>query len=481
MTANVKETGNRWIWPFELLERIGEGGMGVVYRARYVVNDRQVAVKMLPDDITDTTVLKRFEREVEVLKSLKHPNIVRCFGGKCEDDQRFYAMELVEGGTLDEVLRRKGRLSWEQVIEYGLQMCAALECSHAAGVIHRDVKPANFLIGKDGQLKLSDFGIATMIATRKITAAGKTLGTYHYMAPEQIRGATVNARTDLYALGCMFFEMLSGKPPFLGDTPAEILQKHVSQEPPRLAREVLDCPITLERIIYKLLEKEPDKRPTSAAEVAGLLRGVSQTVEVVAPTRKQGLRGIVSNQPLTSTGDRTKSAPQDKTEVSSSGDVPGWSLGLLGGLLLIAVVALFAQHGLIGEMRTGERLWIDAAQRADINTQETALEALGVIAPHNPEAMEVILDQLMAEDARLRIAAVEASGKTGNSGRRLLPELIKIQKNDPDGSVRSAAGAAITRINESPMSRSWGTYAFALLLLTGIGAAVYYFWPRTTS
>src|SRR5262249_24462929 len=155
------------IWPFELLVQIGEGGMGVVYRARYVVNNREVAVKMLPADVTDKVVLQRFERELEVLKSLKHPNIVRCFGGLCEDKGRFYAMELVGGGTLESELERKGQLSWESVVEYGLQMCAALDWAHQQGVVHRDVKPSNFLLTPEGQLKLGDFGLATMAAARK--------------------------------------------------------------------------------------------------------------------------------------------------------------------------------------------------------------------------------------------------------------------------------------------------------------------------
>ena len=113
----------RWIWPFELKERLGEGGMGVVYRGRYVVKNIDVAVKMLPDDVTNPVVLARFEREMEVLKTLRHPNIVRSFGGVCEDKQRFYAMELMQGGSLEDQLQERGRLPWETVIEYGLQMC----------------------------------------------------------------------------------------------------------------------------------------------------------------------------------------------------------------------------------------------------------------------------------------------------------------------------------------------------------------------
>ena len=226
----------RWIWPFELIEQIGEGGMGVVYRARYVVNNREVALKMLPGDVTDKVALARFERELEVLKNLKHPNIVRCFGGVSEDKQRFYAMELVEGGSLEDELQRRGRLTMERVVAYGLQMCAGLECSHKSGVVHRDIKPSNFLIGNDKQLKLSDFGLASVSASRRITAAGKTAGTLLYMAPEQIRGGDLSPQTDLYALGCVFYELLTGKPPFVGESPAQTMHMHCRSEIPRVSK-----------------------------------------------------------------------------------------------------------------------------------------------------------------------------------------------------------------------------------------------------
>src|SRR5690606_20720369 len=142
----------------------------------------------------------------DVLKQLRHPHIVHCFGGICESKQRFYAMELVEGGTLHSLLQEVGKLPWETVIDYGQQMSSALDYAHARNVIHRDVKPGNFLISRNGKLTLSDFGLAVVVASQRITAAGKTLGTFHYMAPEQIRGKPpVTGKTDLYALGCVLF------------------------------------------------------------------------------------------------------------------------------------------------------------------------------------------------------------------------------------------------------------------------------------
>ncbi len=233
----------RWIWPFELLDKLGEGGMGVVYRARYVVDNRHVAVKLLPPNIGNEMILSRFEREVEILKTLRHPHIVRCFGGKCEGNQHFYAMELVEGGTLDKLIEQQNKLSWEAAVQFALQMAAGLAFAHERGVVHRDVKPGNFLITPGGKLKLSDFGLATVEAASRITAAGKTMGTFPYMAPEQIRGRPpVSPQTDLYALGCVIFEMVTGRTPFVGESPAEVMHKHLDDVPPRIHEFASNCP-----------------------------------------------------------------------------------------------------------------------------------------------------------------------------------------------------------------------------------------------
>src|SRR6185295_6023676 len=223
----------RWIWPFELEEQIGSGAMGVVYRARFVKNDRRVALKLLPADVAaNPTLAARFQREMELLKDLRHPHIVHCFGGTCEGDQWFYAMELIEGGTLASLIEEQGRIPWLKAIDFGLQVGAALAYAHDRNIIHRDLKPGNLLITKAGKLKLSDFGLAQVAAETKLTAAGKTVGSLHYMAPEQIQGKPpISNRSDLYAMGCVLYEMLTGRPPFTGGTVAEILQRHVRDTP----------------------------------------------------------------------------------------------------------------------------------------------------------------------------------------------------------------------------------------------------------
>ncbi len=333
MATDLSTSSSRWLWPFELLERIGVGGMGQVYRARYVVKNIEVAVKILPDDVTDKTALARFERETAVLKNLRHPNIVRCFGGVCEDKRRFYAMEFISGGSLEDELHRRGQLPWELVIEYGLQMCAVLDCSHRHGVIHRDVKPGNFMVGEKGELKLGDFGLASIAAGRKITTEGKTAGTLLYMAPEQIRGETITPQTDLYALGCVLFELIAGRPPYLGNTPAETLHMHCKDPVPRVTQYCLECPATLEQIISKLMEKKSETRPVSALEVARQLRIVTQTVTVVE--RQRPFETI--------SGRKTTNAPTDefdklKTKLKSQMK-PARFIGM--GLVVAIAVSVF--------------------------------------------------------------------------------------------------------------------------------------------
>jgi serine/threonine-protein kinase len=465
---------SRWVWPFELMQQIGEGGMGVVYRARYVVNNRMVAVKMLPADVTDKTALARFEREMAVLKDLRHPNIVRCFGGACEDKQRFYAMELVEGGSLEDVLQQRGRLPWEQVVEYALQMCAALECSHRHGVIHRDVKPGNFLIASNGQLKLSDFGLASVAAQRRITHAGKTAGTFLYMAPEQIRGGEITPRTDLYALGCVLFELLAGRPPFAAETPAATLHLHCKQPAPRVTQIALDCPEALETLILKLMEKDPAQRPESAAAVARELRGVTPTVSIVASRKDMGRVPTVGNRPV--------ALPEREADTTQSTTLPRivesrrspWMLGAaLAALMGLAVVGTWYWQ-LRSVAAEREQLWLQAFHSESMEVRAAAIEALGQMASDSEASRAALASGLESPDREIRRRCVLALGNAGSAAQAQTTALIQLQREDPDPEIRYTAEKAITKIQEDKTSGS-----FAGWILGMIGIAVAALWAGT--
>lgn len=266
--------------PFEIEQRIGVGGMGTVYRALYSKTGQRVALKVLsPDLAADEKLIARFEREVAILKKLRHPHIVRYFGSGRQGAQRYYIMELVDGGSLAELLRERGRLPWEDVIRFGVQICGALEHAHGEGVIHRDLKPGNLLLNAKGQVKLTDFGIARDNTATALTAAGKTVGTFAYMAPEQIQGVPpISIKTDLYALGCVLFELLTGRPPFEAESDVNLLFQHLKEEPPRIMPLVIDCPIWLESLVLQLLEKDPAKRPRDALATQMALREVEEKV-----------------------------------------------------------------------------------------------------------------------------------------------------------------------------------------------------------
>lgn len=274
------DTEKRRIGPFQLESRLGVGGMGIVYKATYIKTGQLVALKVLaPDLSSDPKIAKRFEREMDILKKLKHPHIIKYLTGGTVGNQRFYAMELLSGGGLDNVIRKKGKFSWEETIEYGLQIAKALEHAHNAGIIHRDLKPSNLLLTKEGVLKLSDFGIARDTQATQLTAAGKTVGTMAYMAPEQITGKQpISRKTDLYALGCVLFEMLTGHTPFHAETQPELLFKHVEEDPPSVREHNVDVPLWLDQLIDELLAKDPEDRPFDALAVQVKLEEVKTKV-----------------------------------------------------------------------------------------------------------------------------------------------------------------------------------------------------------
>ena len=258
---------------YELGERIGVGTVGAIFEARHKLTGKQVAVKLLSPAVSkNQIVVSRFAREMMILEKLSHPNILGYFGGGNHDGQLFFVMELVRGGTLKEMLAKSGTLSWQETVEVTRQLAAALQHAHNHGIIHRDLKPGNVFITEEGILKLGDFGIARDTHEQDLTDPGLTVGTYAYMAPELVRGEQdVTGQVDLYALGCLTFEVLVGRTPFLGDNFAQIFEQHLHSPPPRPSELGTDCPQELDDLIVTLLAKNPDDRPFNARWVQGYL------------------------------------------------------------------------------------------------------------------------------------------------------------------------------------------------------------------
>ncbi|MFN3190210.1 MAG: serine/threonine protein kinase [Aureliella sp.] len=253
---------------------LGTGTVGTVYRATLRTTGDEVAVKVLQDAISsDELVRKRFRREMQILERLQHPHIIRYFGGGEHEGQLFFAMELLEGGNVRDLLERFGQLSWQECASIGRQVCSALQAAHNNGIIHRDLKPGNLFLDEDACVKLGDFGIARDTQAADITSQGLTVGTHAYMSPEQIKGEGLSSgKTDLYSLGCVLFELLTGHKPFEGTNFAVLFEQHLHKKAPDARELVPDCPPAMAEMISELLSKSPDDRPFNARAVQGVLQ-----------------------------------------------------------------------------------------------------------------------------------------------------------------------------------------------------------------
>ncbi len=247
--------------PYRIVGKLGRGGMGTVYEGVHQETGEPAAVKLLSAALAQEEGFRsRFEIEIETLRKLNHPNIVRLFGFGQQEGHLFYSMELVDGNSLEEELRRGRQFDWREVTRIAIEICRALRHAHDRGIIHRDIKPGNLLMTADGHVKLSDFGIARLFGNTRLTGAGNVLGTAEYMAPEQAEGRPVDTRADLYSLGALMYALLARRPVFRGKSLPDMLHKQRFEQPEPVRKYAPDTPVELEQIIAQLLDKEPGKR-----------------------------------------------------------------------------------------------------------------------------------------------------------------------------------------------------------------------------
>lgn len=291
------------IGPYHLERLLGTGGMGSVYLGRHSQAGYLAAVKVLPAAMArEEGFVVRFQREIEALRQLKSPHIVQLYDDGADDGTYYYAMEYVDGETLTELLKQERRLPWREVIAMSLQMCAALKAAHDAGIIHRDLKPSNLLISADRTVKLSDFGVAQVFAASRLTVTGGIIGTAEFMSPEQAQGKRASRRSDLYSLGAVMYVMLTGRPPFSGESAIEVLKKHQFGQFDRPRNFVPELPSWLDELVCQLLEKDPEKRPPDAYVVSKRLQEIVAKVE------------------LQRRDDDPVAAPDDETRFAGGGD-----------------------------------------------------------------------------------------------------------------------------------------------------------------
>lgn len=260
---------------YEIIEKIGEGGMAKVYRAKCKLLNRFVAVKVLKDEYSkDKDFLEKFQREATAAASLADNNIVNIFDIGSEGDINYIVLEYINGKTLKQIIMENGNLTYKTAIGIAIQIGKALECAHKNNIIHRDIKPQNILMTKDGLVKVTDFGIAKASSSVTITNSNRIIGSAHYFSPEQAKGSYVDFRTDIYSLGIVIYEMVTGKVPYDADSPVSVALKHIQEQvvPPKELNN--DIPDSLNKLILKAVEKEPIRRYQTISDMISDLKKI---------------------------------------------------------------------------------------------------------------------------------------------------------------------------------------------------------------
>ena len=365
---------------YQVEARIGAGGMAEVYRGFDSVLNRTVAIKVLaPNFARDTSFVARFRREAQAAARLNQPNIVAVYDTGADDGTQFIVMEFVEGRTLGEFLEAGRRPTPVQSAEIARKICTALSAAHAQGVVHRDIKPGNVMVTRDGTVKVMDFGIARVLGPETAPQTSAVLGTASYLSPEQAQGSPVDARTDIYSLGVVLYEMLTGRPPFMGDTPVAVAYKQVNETPVVPSQLNADVPARLDAVVMKALSKNPSNRYQTAEEFSADLDRVIGGQDVEATPLLAGA-AIGEATQVISRPQHTSVLPPAQPPEGSGRSV--W-LGVLIGILVVAILAgggYLLVSSLINDNNNGsvvvEVPGVIGEPRADA---EDTLEGLGLV------------------------------------------------------------------------------------------------------
>ena len=317
---------------YELLEELGHGGMGTVFRVKDLNTGQEIALKILPPELSlNPALLQRFRREVMTLRQLTHPGIVRILDMGSEGRTYYFAMEYVGGGNLASLLEREGgQLPVEDAMDIVLQLAEALDYAHTKNIVHRDIKPSNVLLTEGGHPKLTDFGIAKVVEATRMTVTGGIVGTVDYMAPEQAEGRPIGPRTDIYSLGVLLYQMSTGRLPFKGETPSEVIQKHRFSlvEPPINLNP--DMPENLSLVIEEMLKKDAAERFPSARLLIGVLRKIKSQMHPSDPSKRPTVYSLESFLPAerdTSVEGASPAAPAREVVPARPTPTPGSPLG----------------------------------------------------------------------------------------------------------------------------------------------------------
>lgn len=386
--------------------RIGGGGMAIVYKAKDLILNRQVAVKVLRSQFgTDEDFVNRFRREAQAVASLSHPNVVGVYDVGQDGDTHYMVMEYVEGSTLKEMIVQRGALPVEEAVRIAQQICDALDHAHQNQIIHRDIKPHNILIGKNGRVKVTDFGIARAVTSTTITHTNAMLGSVHYFSPEQARGGVTGEKSDIYSLGIVLYEMVTGELPFSGDSPISVALKHLQEPLPEPRQIRPGIPQSVENVILKALAKDPFLRYASAREMLEDLETCLfperlNEKKLVFPVDEEQTRvvPIITPEMLEKHGQSRAGGSQrgrykpDEEEDSASPPRPWWKKALLwaGGIGLFVVLGFLGFNLLLNLFPTVPEVPVPYVEGKDVSLAQKQIEDAKLVAQIVEEASDTI-------------------------------------------------------------------------------------------
>ena len=446
---------------YEIIELIGSGGMANVYKALCHRLNRYDAVKIMRDETAQNEEFrKRFRAESQAVAMLSHPNIVSVYDVSHSDDVEYIVMELIDGITLKEYLRQKGAIASSEALDFTIQIAKALEHAHGKGIIHRDIKPQNIMLLKNGMIKVADFGIAELQNDIE-ESNGETVGSVHYIAPEQARGAAPDARSDIYSLGIVMYEMLTGRLPYVGDTDVEVAVKHMNTVPVSPREIVPEIPEELERICLKAMDADIDARYQTAGE---LLRDLEQF-------RKQSLTAHVledSDSVLIDSDDTPRRVKKNKR-----GGRLSFSIGFFAVLLVIILGFVFVYTYLLKDMFTDPvkikvenfvgRYYEDVINDKDfkkiydfkVTFKVDSEHEYGIIISQDPDAGR---SRAISENGGKIIVELVCATKTKNDQKRLLkvPNIINRSREDAISIIQDAGFTySVTQVASDSITKGY--------------------------
>ncbi|GAA1801969.1 Stk1 family PASTA domain-containing Ser/Thr kinase [Planosporangium flavigriseum] len=453
MTAQARLLGGR----YQVGELLGYGGMAEVHRGRDLRLGRDVAIKTLRSDLARDAIFQlRFRREAQNAAALNHPAIVAVYDtgeehGPSGEELPYIVMEFVNGRTLKEVLGAEGRLMPRRALEIVADICSALEFSHRHGIIHRDIKPGNVMLTQTGQVKVMDFGIARALASgaSTMTQTSAVIGTAQYLSPEQARGESVDARSDVYATGCVIYELLCGHPPFVGDNPVSVAYQHVREDPRAPSSSNPDVTPPIDAIVLKALAKNPANRYQSAGEMrADLLRAAAGRPVLATPVMRDDERtAMIAPQPAAQAGPQTRPVARVAPPPRRNNTWVAVALTLLG---LLAVGALA-----VGLYVANKKSFVAVPNLKGRNSAEAqSLLAQAKLKPSPSEftdpncAQNTVADQSPTANSRVEAGTVVQYRVCLGPGQTTVPQLVGLSRESATQALKDA-NLAVGRVTEA--------------------------------